>query len=105
VKEGLVQLDSTPATRASRHVIVAANTNSSTANEKTPVSDFDGRNQLDDRGNKDPSGGPKSRVPDRIKTYRREEIVKAEVPPGSTNRADRATSSSTKVCLDRARLT
>ena len=88
IKGGLVHLESTPEEpEIPFTAIVAENTILSTANREGPLFRLDGRDQLDDLGNKIQWEGRRVAY-DRIKTYRRDEIVKAGGTPRVYNRAD-----------------
>jgi serine/threonine-protein kinase len=88
LKGGLVHLDSTPEEpELSFASILAENTILSTANREDPLFRLDGRDQLDDLGNKIQWEGRKVAY-DRIKTYRRDEVVKTGGTPRIYNRAD-----------------
>jgi eukaryotic-like serine/threonine-protein kinase len=88
IKGGLVHLDSTPEEPELPFAsIVAENTILSTANREDPLFRLDGRVQLDDLGNKIQWEGRRVAY-DRIKTYRRDEIVKTGGTPRIYNRAD-----------------
>ena len=88
IKGGLVHLDSTPDEPELPFAsILAENTILSTANREDPLFRLDGRVQLDDLGNKIQWEGRKVAY-DRIKTYRRDEIVKTGGTPRIYNRAD-----------------
>ena len=88
IKGGLVHLDSTPEEPELPFAsILAENTILSTANRDDPLFRLDGRDQLDDLGNKIQWEGRKVAY-DRIKTYRRDEIAKTGGTPRIYNRAD-----------------
>ena len=88
IKGGLVHLDSTPEEPGLPFAsIFAENSVLSTANREDPLFRLDGRDQLDDLGNKIQWEGRRVAY-DRIKTYRRDEIVKAGATPRIYNRAD-----------------
>jgi serine/threonine-protein kinase len=88
IKGGLVHLDSTPEEPELPFAsILAENTVLSTASREGPLFRLDGRVQLDDLGNKIQWEGRKVAY-DRIKTYRRDEIVKTGGTPRIYNRAD-----------------
>ena len=88
IKGGLVHLDSTPEEPELPFAsILAENTILSTANRDDPLFRLDGRDQLDDLGNKIQWEGRKVAY-DRIKTYRRDEVVKTGGTPRIYNRAD-----------------
>jgi serine/threonine-protein kinase len=88
VKGGLVHLDSTPEEPELPFAsILAENTILSTANREDPLFRLDGRVQLDDLGNKIQWEGRRVAY-DRIKTYRRDEIVRTGATPRIYNRAD-----------------
>jgi hypothetical protein len=88
VKGGLVHLESTPEEPELPFAsLLAENTILSTANGDDPLFRLDGRDQLDDLGNKIQWEGRKVAY-DRIKTYRRDEVVKTGGTPRIYNRAD-----------------
>ena len=88
LKGGLVHLDSTPEEPELPFAsILAENTILSTANGDDPLFRLDGRNQLDDLGNKIHWEGRKVAYGG-IKTYRRDEVVKTGGTPRIYNRAD-----------------
>jgi len=88
VKGGLVHLDSTPdEPELPFATIVAENSIVSTANRDDPLFRLDGRDQLDDLGDKIRWEGRKVAY-DRIKTYRRDEVVRTGASPRIYNRAD-----------------
>ena len=88
IKGGLVHLDSTPEQPELPFAsMLAENTIFSTANRDDPLFRLDGRDQLDDLGNKIQWEGRKVAY-DRIKTYRRDEVVKTGGTPRIYNRAD-----------------
>ena len=88
IKGGLVHLESTPEeTELPFALILAENTILSTANREDPLFRLDGRDQLDELGNKVQWEGRRVAY-DRIKTYRRDEIAKAGATPRIYNRAD-----------------
>jgi len=88
VKGGLVHLDSTPDEPALPFAaIVVENSIVSTANRDDPLFRLDGRDQLDDLGDKIRWEGRKVAY-DRIKTYRRDEVVRNGASPRIYNRAD-----------------
>ena len=87
VKGGLVHLDSTPEEpELPFATILAENSILSTANRDDPLFRLDGRDQLDDLGNKIRWEGRRVAY-DRIKTYRRDEVVKTGVSPRIYDRA------------------
>ena len=80
VKGGLIHLDSTPDEPELPFATIAAeNSIVSTANRDDPLFRLDGRDQLDDLGEKIHWEGRKVAY-DRIKTYRRDEIVRIGGP-------------------------
>ena len=88
VKGGLVHLDSTPdEPELPFAAIVAENSIVSTANRDDPLFRLDGRDQLDDLGDKIRWEGRKVAY-DRIKTYRRDEVVRTGVSPRIYDRAN-----------------
>ena len=88
VKGGLVHLDSTPEEpELPFAAIVAENSIVSTANRDDPLFRLDGRDQLDALGDKIRWEGRKVAY-DRIKTYRRDEVVRTGVSPRIYDRAD-----------------
>jgi eukaryotic-like serine/threonine-protein kinase len=88
IKGGLVHLDSTPEEPQLPFAsILAENSILSTANHDDPLFRLDGRDQLDDLGNKIQWEGRKVAY-DRIKTYRRDEVAKPGGIPRIYNRAD-----------------
>jgi eukaryotic-like serine/threonine-protein kinase len=88
IKGGLIHLDSTPEEPELPFAsILAENTILSTASREGPLFRLDGRVQLDDLGNKVQWEGRKVAY-DRIKTYRRDEIVRTGGTPRIYNRAD-----------------
>lgn len=88
IKGGLVHLDSTPEEPELPFASISAeNTILSTANREDPLFRLDGRVQLDDLGNKVQWEGRRVAY-DRIKTYRRDEIVQPGGIPRIYNRAD-----------------
>jgi serine/threonine protein kinase len=88
IKGGLVHLDSTPEQPELPFAsILAENTILSTANHDDPLFRLDGRDQLDDLGNKIQWEGRKVAY-DRIKTYRRDEVAKTGGIPRIYNRTD-----------------
>jgi serine/threonine-protein kinase len=88
IKGGLVHVESTPEEpELPFATILAENSILSTANRDDPLFRLDGRDQLDDLGNKIQWEGRKVAY-DRIKTYRRDEVVKTGVSPRIYNRAD-----------------
>jgi serine/threonine-protein kinase len=88
VKGGLVHLDSTPdEPELAFAAIVAENSIISTANRDDPLLRVDGRDQLDELGDK--IHWEARRVAyDRIKTYRRDEVVRTGVSPRLYDRAN-----------------
>jgi len=85
---GLVHLDSTPEEPELPFAsILAENTILSAANGDNPLFRLDGRNQLDDMGNKIEWEGRKVAYGG-VKTYRRDEVVKTGGTPRIYNRAD-----------------
>jgi serine/threonine-protein kinase len=88
LKGGLVHLESTADEPELPFAsILAENTILSTSNREDPLFRVDGREQLDDLANKIQWEGRRVAY-DRIKTYRRDEIVKAGGTPRIYNRAD-----------------
>jgi serine/threonine-protein kinase len=88
VKGGLVHLDSTPeAPELATAAIVVQNSVMSTANRDDPLLRLDGRDQLDDLGDKIRWEGHKVAY-DRIKTYRRDEVARTGVVPRVYDRAN-----------------
>jgi serine/threonine-protein kinase len=88
VKGGLIHLDSTPDEPEIPFAAIVAETSIiSTANRDDPLFRVDGRDQLDDLGDKIRWEGRKVAY-DRIKTYRRDEVVRTGASPRIYNRAD-----------------
>ena len=88
VKGGLLHLDSTPdEPELPFAAIVAENSILSTANRDEPLFRLDGRDQRDDLSDKIRWEGRKVAY-DRIKTYRRDEVVQIGVSPQIYNRAN-----------------
>ena len=88
IKGGLVHLDSTAEQPELPFAsILAENTILSTANHDDPLLRLDGRDRLDDLGNRIQWEGRKVAY-DRIKTYRRDEVAKFGGTPRIYDRAD-----------------
>ena len=88
VKGGLVHLDSTPEEpELPFAAILAEHTVISTASRDAPLFRLDGRDQLDNLGDKLRWEARKVAY-DRIKTYRRDEVARNGVSPRIYNRAD-----------------
>jgi serine/threonine-protein kinase len=88
VKGGLIHLESTPLEPELPFTAVTAeNSILSTANRDDPLFRLDGRNQLDDLGDKIQWEGRKVAY-DRIKTYRRDEVARTGVSPRIYDRAN-----------------
>jgi serine/threonine-protein kinase len=88
VKGGLIHLDSTPEEPELPFAAIAAeNSIISTANRDDPLFRLDGRNSLDDLGDKIRWEGRKVAY-DRIKTYRRDEVARTGLSPRIYDRAN-----------------
>jgi len=88
VKGGLVHLDSTPdEPELPFAAIMVENSIVSTGNRDDPLFRLDGRDQFDDLGDRIRWEGRKVAY-DRIKTYRRDEVVRAGVSPRLYDRAN-----------------
>ena len=88
IKGGLVHLDSTPEEPELPFAsVLAENSILSTANRDDPLLRLDGRDELEELGNKIHWEGRKVAY-DRIKTYRRDEVAKIGGIPRIYNRAD-----------------